>query len=239
MEIRNKIWDYCRSRGMSDAGAAGIMGNIEAESAFKPNNVENRCPMSDLEYTAAVDSGEYRYFSRDAYGYGLCQWTYPTRKAALLSFAKSRGVSVADADMQLDFMANELEVSYPQVWKILTVTDSVKAASEAVMKLYENPADQSAGAVAYRAALGEKIFAEFAAKAEKSITVCLPELYTGSVGGSVAAMQALLNMHGSHIAADGIFGAETLAALKDFQSECGLISDGICGALSWGRLLRD
>ncbi len=36
--------------------------------------------------------------------------------------------------------------------------------------------------------------------------------------------------------ADGIFGKQTLKAVKAFQRDCGLKVDGICGPLTWGRL---
>lgn len=44
--------------------------------------------------------------------------------------------------------------------------------------------------------------------------------------------QCLLNAE-----ADGVFGASTVAAIKDFQSALGLEVDGICGALTY-RILR-
>ena len=40
------------------------------------------------------------------------------------------------------------------------------------------------------------------------------------------------------VKADGIFGKNTLRALKDFQLINGLVSDGICGAKTWEKLLK-
>ncbi|MCR5811914.1 MAG: hypothetical protein K6G34_11140 [Lachnospiraceae bacterium] len=107
------IWARLKAKGFDDNACAAIMGNMQAESAFRPNNVEDRCPMSDEAYTAAVDNGSYSrkdfmYDHGKAYGYGLCQWTFNTRKAGLYDFAKSRGVSIADEQMQLDWMWDEL-----------------------------------------------------------------------------------------------------------------------------------
>ena len=48
-----------------------MLGNAEAESAMRCNNVENRCPLSDEAYTEGVDNGTYHNFAYDAYGYGL------------------------------------------------------------------------------------------------------------------------------------------------------------------------
>ena len=33
------IWQYFKIQGFSDAGAAGLMGNLYAESGFKPTNL--------------------------------------------------------------------------------------------------------------------------------------------------------------------------------------------------------
>ena len=84
-----KIWNYLRAKGLSPAGAAGVMGNLNAESALKANNLQNsyqkKLGYTDASYTKAVDDGTYTNFIHDAAGYGLAQWTYHTRKAALLS----------------------------------------------------------------------------------------------------------------------------------------------------------
>lgn len=93
-----RIWDYLKSRGLNDFGAAGLMGNIYAESGANPGNLQNtfneKLHMSDEEYTRAVDNGSYQNFVHDGAGYGLCQWTYSGRKAELLSHARSAGVSI-------------------------------------------------------------------------------------------------------------------------------------------------
>ena len=79
------IYQALRAGGLSAAGACAMMGNMYCESLLKPNNVEDRCTLGDFDYTNAVDMGTIsRYqFKVDAYGYGLCQWTYPSRKADL------------------------------------------------------------------------------------------------------------------------------------------------------------
>ena len=55
------IWNYFKGKGFTDAGVAGIMGNLEAESSYLSNNLENaaktRSGYSDEQFTAAVDSG--------------------------------------------------------------------------------------------------------------------------------------------------------------------------------------
>ena len=94
-----KIWNFLKSKGLSDYGAAGLMGNLFAESGLNPQNLQNsyekKLGHTDASYTAAVDNGSYKNFARDAAGYGLAQWTYHTRKAALLDMQRQPGSLLA------------------------------------------------------------------------------------------------------------------------------------------------
>ena len=111
-----KIWNYLSKKGISDFGVAGLMGNIYAESGLSPTNLQNtfekKLGYSDTAYTNAVDNGTYKNFAKDSAGYGLCQWTYHTRKQALLDYAKSKSKSIGDLEMQLNFLYKELSESY-------------------------------------------------------------------------------------------------------------------------------
>ena len=159
MTTEQTIWNALRAAGMTEAGAAGMMGNLKAESALIPNNLQNtyerKLGHTDVTYTAAVDNGSYTKFATDAAGYGLAQWTYPSRKSALLAYAKAQGKSIGDLGMQLAFLVKELREGYPAVWKTLTTTGSVRAASDAVLLQYERPADISEKMRALRAGFGQ------------------------------------------------------------------------------------
>ena len=66
-------------------------------------------------------------------------------------------------------------------------------------------------------------------------------LRKGSRGEDVREMQAALIARGYDLGrwgADGIFGAQTLKAVKAFQKDCGLKTDGVCGPETWGKLLQ-
>ena len=117
-------------------GVCGLMGNIRAESGMKSTNIQNsyekKLGMNDASYTQAVDNGTYTNFVFDRVGYGFCQWTSSGRKLAFLNFAKSKGVSIGNAEMQIDFAICELNGSYKNVLKALRNATSIKEASDIV-----------------------------------------------------------------------------------------------------------
>lgn len=139
--MSKSIYDALIGGGLSPVGACAVMGNMYAESALKSNIVEKRCTMPDEEYTKAVDTGAIApdQFIQDKYGYGLCQWTYWSRKKALLEFARKRGVSIGDEHMQCDFCVEELRTDYPALYQTLTGIGDLYTNVERVCKEYENP----------------------------------------------------------------------------------------------------
>ena len=93
----------------------------------------------------------------------------------------------------------------------------------------------------YAGAAGEECEApEDAPEERASAEFALPLLGRGDRGESVLAMQAVLLARGCGCGpdgADGDFGPNTEAALKSFQRDAGLASDGICGPATWAALL--
>lgn len=165
-----EIWDFLMEHMDNAYGAAGMMGNLYAESALRANDLEGRAAkrlgMTDAEYTAAVDDGSYPYdrFTGDRAGYGLAQWTYPARKAQLYKWAKNAHTSIGDARMQLGFLMHELENSYRGVLAILRDAGSVEEASCAVLIGYEKPANQGASVQEKRAKYSQQFYNKYAIK---------------------------------------------------------------------------
>lgn len=141
------------------------MGNIYAESGLIPTNLENyyeaSLGMTDEEYTAAVDNGSYENFVHDKAGYGLAQWTYWSRKQGLLEFAKSKGASVGDLDVQMEFLWQEMQ-GYGSMMETLRSASSVQEASNAMLLEFERPADQSEAVQFARARFGQDFYDEYA-----------------------------------------------------------------------------
>ena len=164
--VEEKIWNFLIGKGFSKAGAAGLMGNLFAESGLNPKNLQNsfekKLGHTDDSYTAAVDNGTYSNFVKDSAGYGLAQWTYWSRKQNMLEFARAAGKSIGDLEMQLDFLFKELSEGYKTVLAALKAATSIKAASDNVLLNFEKPADQSDAVKTKRASYGQTYYDKYA-----------------------------------------------------------------------------
>ena len=200
-----KIWNYLKAAGLSDCGVAGLMGNLFAESALIPTNLQNTYERSlgftDAEYTAAVDDGSYSNFVRDSAGYGLAQWTYWSRKQNLLEYAKQCGKSIGDLEMQLAFLVKEL-AGYTGVLSVLKTATTVQAASDKVLVDFERPADQSQSAKTRRASYGQKYYDKYAGGGTATTT-------TPATGGRKMTAKELV--------------AKAIDIAKNHNTGCGLI----------------
>lgn len=193
MTDEQKIWSFLMEKIGNAYGVAGLMGNLYAESALRPNNLQNSYEkslgMTDESYTAAVDNGTYSGFVNDAAGYGLAQWTYHTRKAALLAYVQSVGASVGSLDAQLAFLWKELSEGYSaSVLAVLKAAKTVKEASDVVLTKFERPADQSDNVKTQRAGYGQTYYDKYAAASGSSTT---PEKEEGTMACTASKVIAV------------------------------------------------
>lgn len=162
------IWNFFKNKGLTDYAIAGLMGNLFAESGLSQINLQNtgnkKLGMTDAEYTAAVDNGSYTNFVKDSQGYGLAQWTYWSRKQNMLNFAKTKGKSIGDLNMQLEFLYHELSTSYKGQLDKINKASSVLEASNVILKEFERPANQGAAVQKKRADYGQVYYDKFASK---------------------------------------------------------------------------
>lgn len=240
--------------GMTPIAACAMGGNMMCESNMQADIAQRgMTTLTDAKYTAAADSGAID-FAHDAVGYGLCQWTYYTRKQALLDYAKSMGATVGDETIQVNFCLKELRGEYPTLWAYLTTAQDLYGAAARICKEYERPAVNN---IADRAYEGNALYMQYGARldaiaAGDAETAEDPSGADSSLSGEAGESPAL--MPGTVRTGDKTPEAEYLAALLeslgydvlwdglracliDYQSKTGLDADGICGEKTWSKLL--
>ncbi len=120
-DYAQKIFNFLISKGLTKIQAAGIMGNIQAESGFNPNLEEKT--------------------NRASKGFGIVQWTFG-RRTALESAARAAGVPASDLTFQLNYMWQELTTSYKsKVYEPLKSSTSLEQATYIWLEHYEIPAN--------------------------------------------------------------------------------------------------
>lgn len=239
-ENAKTIWLLLRVAGMSEVGAAAVLGNMQAESALRSDNAQDgMTDLSDTEYTRSVDKGLLN-FVNDAVGYGLCQWTYPTRKRALLTFARAEGASIGSLTMQTDFFIKEMKENYAGLWAYLCGAPELFTAVSRICREYERPAVNN---IAVRLKHAEAWYTALkgvgSAAADKPAAAFWPPrtIAKGMSGADVTVWQALMRARGYTCPFEDVFGSDTEAATKAFQTKVGLTADGIPGPKSWAAAL--
>lgn len=251
------IYIGLRAGGLTHEAACAMLGNWEAESALRPDNVEDRLHaktgMTDAEYTAAVDNGSYPNFAGDGYGYGYYQLTYGPRKLNYLSFAKEMGTSIGNGQTQTAFAIHELmtENEYKGLYSFLCSTNDLYTATSRICKEFERPAVNNVAERYGYAKTWEKVLTRQTLSTTPTavppvsitrtdFTLSFRILTFGCEGEDVRAWQRLLMAAGFDLGrygADGVYGNDTLNATKAYQRSIKQNPDGIVGPDTYGYML--
>ncbi|SDD02766.1 phage tail tip lysozyme [Rhodococcus tukisamuensis] len=142
--------------GYPITGAAGLVGNLIAESAVLPNRIEGSTadqPMRARDFTGRqTDFTAEQVRDRDFAakrgprrpGIGIAQWTHPRRRAGLFSHSfngKVLGATILfDLDAQVDYLVTELRRGFRTVNATLTAPRvTADDASDEVVYRVERP----------------------------------------------------------------------------------------------------
>jgi hypothetical protein len=113
---------WLTQHGYSPQAAAGIVGNLVAESGVNPNG----------------PSGDH------GTAHGLAQWR-GNRYTNLLNYARSNNADPRGLDTQLGFLDNELRNQYGSVYRQLMAARDPRSAASAFVLGYERPAGAQTG----------------------------------------------------------------------------------------------
>lgn len=119
-----RVYAWCRANGWSDAGAAGLLGNLQQESNFWFDAVEGQGQVGEIpedQMLALIVPGRFE-------GVGVLQWSFE-RRTNLLAYCHSAGLPWYSPEAQMGFLQKELEEGYAPLLKALkNATDPVSAA---------------------------------------------------------------------------------------------------------------
>lgn len=109
--------DFFTSRGFTRESAAGIVGNLLAESGINPKSEQ-------------YGGGP---------GRGIAQWSVDQRWQTYLKFAKNRNLDPLDLDAQLRFIIHEMPSQMGESAKTIKTMTDKNAAAKLFMDKYERP----------------------------------------------------------------------------------------------------
>lgn len=162
-----QIWDFLLEDIGNEYGVSAIMGNLAAESGMIPYIVQgDTAPYTySREYTNDVDSGdisEYDFVNNgpNGGGYGLAQWTSPSRKQGLYNLKITTNQSIGSINLGLEYLVTELKNSYPSVYNEMQNATDINSATVYFLWNFENPASYP-GIEADRQALANQVYTEY------------------------------------------------------------------------------
>jgi hypothetical protein len=137
--------------GLTNYQAAAILGNLSAEGFPYPDRIQG----------GGIKRG--KLIINGATGYGWAQWTDPDRQQGLANYAKSKGVDYRTTNLtdeiNYGYLVKEFKATYLSYTNLKSKT-TLRTATEAILKRFEAPADQSNAVVTERTARAQQFLDE-------------------------------------------------------------------------------
>ncbi|MFG1749639.1 phage tail tip lysozyme [Streptosporangium sandarakinum] len=152
--LRYAVGQLVERYGFPPNGAAGVVGNLWAESAVIPSRIEGSSAASPMR--AANFTGTVTDFTADQImlrtnpggprlpGVGLAQWTSSARRAGMFAHVYNGVAFGSNAlfsmDSQIDYLVTELRMRFPGVFSVVNDPNvAVDRASDEVVYNFEVP----------------------------------------------------------------------------------------------------
>lgn len=142
-----QIYRFLVANGLTPEQAAGVMGNLFAESGLDPA-MEEGGRIVDANYVPIPHTG-----------FGLAQWTDPGRQINLIAYQKSSGKTIIDLSMQLEFLWKEMSSS--AVLPVLKTATTPEEAAYLFHRDYEISRDTPEQVAATRGGNARKYYEQF------------------------------------------------------------------------------
>ena len=122
-----------KERDLDDLHVAAIMGNFACESSCNPKVVQYGFGYDGIDQDdyppELIDNGQC--------GYGLAQWTYPSRCWGLVNYAASVGKHSGDMEVQVDWFM----IEYARTMDSFKMRDDIDSATRYFHETYEQSND--------------------------------------------------------------------------------------------------
>lgn len=228
-----EIYDWLKNCGLTDAGVSGLLGNIKAESGIKSNNMQNsyetKLGLTDKQYTDMINNGTYNktQFVNDKIGYGLCQWTYWSRKLGLYEFAESINHNINSTEMQLKYLMQELNTRYKSVLQVLKTNNNLRTCSDTVLTQFEKPQDQSLEVANKRYEYSKEIFNTYSNSSNNS---------TGSDNEFVCPCRVRVEINNLNIRSEASKNSQAVGKCPVGVFTITEVKEGYGSKIGWGKL---
>jgi peptidoglycan hydrolase-like protein with peptidoglycan-binding domain len=160
-------------------------------------------------------------------------------KAALISGIAPPAIALTSSSCPSEITSGEIDGCVTELQELLnthgaklTVDGSFGPDTEAAVESYQSAHGLAADGIVgpnTKSSLGNTTTTVPAPIALTSSS-CPANMSSGEKDGCVTELQELLNTHGAGLTVDGDFGADTVAAVKSYQSGQGLTADGVVGS---------
>jgi hypothetical protein len=139
------------SRGLTLAQAAGMIGNLMAESKLDPSIIQG----------GGHANPDYKPVS--GVGFGLAQWTFPARQQPLVTYINEHVPTkdITDIDGQVNFLWQELNGTHANALRKIKETTTPLDAAVSFHTYYEGSADSAAQVQQVRGANAQKIYDQY------------------------------------------------------------------------------
>lgn len=188
-EIHDRLYSYIKN----EYGVAGVMGNMYAESMLIPFRVQGDMGYPNYTYsrtyTNQVNNGSISQYAfvhngPNGGGYGLCQWTYYTRKQNLYNLMRSMGVSIGSVNLQVAFLIQELENGYSGLLDTLKNATDIRTPTVAFLLQFERPANQSVAVQNQRTQYAQQMYDLYAGTSGEIVCDFVPRLNSNGMQGN-------------------------------------------------------
>jgi hypothetical protein len=132
-----KVYNFLIEKGLEPHQAAGVVGNLIAESSVIPNRKQG-VGMQLINSSEPIKADIKD--TRSDTGFGIAQWTTAGRQQSWLDYAKSKNMDAISLELEAQFLFHELETNAGLGLAQLKQAGELRQATWIFLAFFERPA---------------------------------------------------------------------------------------------------